>query len=73
TYGPLLGLFAFGIFTKWDVKDGFVPLVSVLSPLLSYIINLNSEALLGGYKFGFEILILNGLIMFLGLLIIRRN
>lgn len=73
TYGPLLGLFAFGIFTQWDVEDRFVPAVCIASPLLSYIINLNSEALLGGYKFGFEILILNGLIMFLGLLIIRRK
>lgn len=73
TYGPLLGLFTFGIFSKWDLKDQYVPIVSIASPLLSYIINLNSEALLGGYRFGFEILILNGLIMFLGLLLIRRS
>ncbi|MEO9872545.1 sodium:solute symporter [Ekhidna sp.] len=73
TYGPLLGLFTFGIFTKWDVRDNLVPLVSILSPLLSCIINLNSETLLGGYKFGFEILILNGLIMFLGLIFIRKS
>ena len=73
TYGPLLGLFAFGIFTHWNVKDNLVPLVSVLSPLLGYIINLNSDILLGGYKFGFEILILNGLIMFLGLLLIKTR
>ncbi|MEQ6167893.1 sodium:solute symporter [Ekhidna sp. MALMAid0563] len=73
TYGPLLGLFTFGIFTKWDVKDRLVPIVSIASPILSYIININSEALLGGYKFGFEILILNGLIMFLGLMLIRRS
>ena len=72
TYGPLLGLFTFGIFTKWDVKDRFVPIVCMASPALSYIININSEALLNGYKFGFEILILNGLIMFLGLILIRR-
>ena len=73
TYGPLLGLFAFGIFTKWDVKDKYVPFISIASPLLSYLINLNSESLLGGYKFGFEILILNGLIMFLGLLFVRKS
>lgn len=72
TYGPLLGLFAFGIFTKWDVKDKYVPMISVVSPLLSYLVNLNSEALLGGYKFGFEILILNGVIMFIGLLAIKK-
>ncbi|WP_462252816.1 sodium:solute symporter [Ekhidna sp.] len=73
TYGPLLGLFSFGIFTKWEVKDKLVPAVCILSPLISYLINLNSESLLGGYKFGFEILILNGLIMFLGLVLIRRS
>ncbi|MEP0986377.1 sodium:solute symporter [Ekhidna sp.] len=73
TYGPLLGLFAFGIFTKWQVKDNLVPWVAILSPLVSYVINLNSEALLGGYKFGFEILILNGLIMFAGLFLIRKS
>lgn len=70
TYGPLLGLFSFGLFTRRPVKDKWVPVVCVLSPLLSYVINLNSEALLGGYRFGFEILILNGLLTFLGLCLI---
>lgn len=73
TYGPLLGMFAFGIATKWELKDKFVPVVCLASPILSYIINLNSETLLNGYKFGFEILILNGLITFLGLLLIRKS
>ncbi|MEP5613837.1 MAG: sodium:solute symporter [Cyclobacteriaceae bacterium] len=73
TYGPLLGLFAFGIFTKHELKDRFVPFVCVSSPILSYFINLNSEAWLGGYKFGFEILMLNGLLTFIGLLFIRRE
>ena len=73
TYGPLLGLFAFGILTDWKVKDRFVPVLSILSPIITYIINLNSEMLFGGYKFGFEILILNGLIMFLSLVLIRRK
>ena len=68
TYGPLLGLFAFGILTRRKVKDRFVPLVGLLSPVLTYVINANSEAWLGGYKFGFELLLLNGLIMFSGLL-----
>ncbi len=70
TYGPLLGLFAFGILTKRQVKDRFVPLVGLLSPVLTYIINANSEAWLGGYKFGFELLLLNGFIMFMGLLLL---
>ena len=73
TYGPLLGLFSFGILTKWQLNDRFVPYVCIASPLASYIINLNSEAWLGGYQFGFEILILNGLITFLGLLLIRKS
>ena len=73
TYGPLLGLFAFGILTKWEVKDKYVPIVSVLSPALSYLINANSKILLGGYQFGFEILILNGLIMLFGLWLVRKK
>lgn len=73
TYGPLLGLFTFGLFTKRQVADKLVPVVSVVSPLLSYAISSNSEKLLGGYKFGLEILIVNGLITFLGLLLISNR
>ncbi|MFY9152300.1 MAG: sodium:solute symporter [Prolixibacteraceae bacterium] len=73
TYGPLLGLFAFGILTKKQVKDRFVPILGLLSPVLTYIINVNSEAWLRGYKFGFELLLLNGLIMFLGLLLLTNK
>ena len=73
TYGPLLGLYSFGIFTKYRVKDQWVPWVALLSPALSYLLNLNSEALLGGYRFGFEILIVNGLITFTGLLLIAQR
>lgn len=71
TYGPLLGLFAIGIFTKIKVKDRLVPWVCLLSPVLSYLININSETLFYGYRFGFEILILNGLLTFIGLLLIK--
>ena len=70
TYGPLLGLFTFGLFTKRGVKDKYVPLVAIASPILSYIVNLNSQELLWGYRFGFEILILNGLLSFIGLWLI---
>ena len=73
TYGPLLGLFSFGLFTKRVVQDKWVPLICVLSPVVSFIINLNSEWMLGGYKFGFEILLLNGLLTFVGLWIISRK
>lgn len=73
TYGPLLGMFAFGMFTKINVKDKLVPLVAVLSPILCYIINLYSTKLFNGYKFGFELLILNGMITFFGLFLIRKR
>jgi Na+/proline symporter len=70
TYGPLLGLFTFGLFTRRQVRDRLVPFVCILSPLISYAISLNSERLLGGYKFGLEILILNGLVTMTGLYLI---
>ena len=73
TYGPLLGLYSFGLFTKKLVIDKYVPVIAVLSPVLAYIISLNSEWLFWGYKFGFEVLILNGLLMFIGLMIISRK
>jgi len=73
TYGPLLGLFSFGLFTRRQIKGVGVPLICIASPLLSYLISLNSEALLNGYKFGIEILILNGLITFLGLFLISKK
>ena len=72
TYGPLLGLFSFGIFTKYKIKDKFVFFVCLISPLISYLINTYSEELLFGYRFGFEILLLNGLLTFLGLYFIKR-
>ena len=72
TYGPLLGLYFFGLYTKWQVKDRYVPYVAVASPVLSYILSISSETLLNGYQFGFEILIVNGLFTFLGLVFIRK-
>ncbi len=73
TYGPLLGLYSFGLFTKWKVKDRVVPYLAVLSPMLTFAIASNSEKLFWGYKFGFEALILNGAFMFLGLYLARRK
>src|SRR5690606_25751206 len=73
TYGPLLGLYAFGLFTKFSIKDKYVPYLAILSPIISFMFSYNSEAWFNGYQFGFEILILNGLMMFLGLLLIRNN
>ena len=73
TYGPLLGLYAFGLFTKVNVRDKLVPFICLTSPVLTYIINANSEAWLSGYKFGFELLILNGALTFIGLLIVSKK
>ena len=72
TYGPLLGLFSFGIFTKYKIKDKFVFPVCITSPLISYLVNIYSEELLFGYKFGFEILLLNGILTFIGLYLIKK-
>lgn len=73
TYGPLLGLYAFGLFTRKMVKDKWVPLVAILSPVFTFIINSYSETLLWGYVFGFELLLVNGLFTFLGLFTISRS
>lgn len=73
TYGPILGLFLFGLFSRRAIIDRLTPFIAVLAPLISYIISLNSEKWLWGYKFGFEILILNGLIMILGLYAISNR
>ena len=66
TYGPLLGLFAFGLLTKRSVNDCWVPYVAVLSPLLCYLLDWGVGALTG-YHFGYELLMLNGILTFLGL------
>lgn len=71
TYGPLLGLFTFGLTTKYQVREKYLPWVCLLSPVISYVVNCYSEQLLFGYKFGFEILLFNGLLCYLGLLLIR--
>lgn len=73
TYGPLLGLYSFGLFTKWKVKDKVVPYLAIAAPVLAFVISKNSEKLFWGYKFGFEVLILNGLLMFLGLYLFRQK
>lgn len=69
TYGPLLGLFTFGIFSKRRVRDRLIPIVVILSPILCYILDSNSVEWFGGYHFSYEILIINALFTMLGLLI----
>lgn len=73
TYGPILGLFAFGIFTKRSVYDRYIPLVAIASPVLCLIIDKNSEAWFGGYKFSYELLIMNALFTFIGLLLLTKK
>ncbi len=73
TYGPILGLFMYGLISKRKTRERWVPLVAIAAPLLSYIISSNSESWLWGYVFGFEILILNGCLMIIGLFIISKK
>ena len=72
TYGPLLGLFAFGIFSKRAVRDRWVPLVALLAPALCLVLQLNSERWFGGYKFSYELLLLNAAFTILGLCCLLR-
>jgi len=73
TYGPLLGLYAFGLFTRFQVNDKLVPFIAIFSPLACYFLNKYSAILFNGYTFGFELLIVNGAIVFLLLLITRKR
>lgn len=71
TYGPLLGLFAFGLLNGRPVRDRFVPLVCMASPLVCFALAENAPRFLGGYRFGFELLLVNGLLTAAGLWILR--
>jgi Na+/proline symporter len=70
TYGPLLGLFAFGVLTTRSLTDKRVPVICLLSPFIAYLINEMAPVWFNGYKFGFEMLIVNGMITFAGLWLI---
>ncbi len=67
TYGPLLGLYTYGLFTQGKVNDRMVPFVCLIAPALTFWVNENSEEFLRGYKFGFELLLVNGIFTILGL------
>jgi len=74
TYGPILGLFAFGMFTQRAIKNRWlIPAFALLMPVIVFFIAKYSAILLGGYKFGFELLILNGGLMFLGLFLVSER
>ena len=72
TYGPLLGMFAFGLFTRRQTNDRWVPLTAIFSPLLCYLADwwIGKET---GYKFGYELLMLNGTLTFAGLICMSKK
>lgn len=71
TYGPLLGLFAFGLFTRWQVKDRYVPYIAIISPVICFAIETITRQTTG-YEFGYELLMVNGLLTFVGLFLCRK-
>ncbi len=73
TYGPLLGLYSFGLFTSRRVSDRVTPVIAILSPVICYILSRFSVELFNGYKFGFELLLLNGFLTFMGLLLFSKK
>lgn len=73
TYGPLLGLYAFGLIMRKKVKDSWVPFIALLSPIICFLLNKNSEIWFKGYQFGFELLLINGVLTFIGLLLIQKK
>ena len=72
TYGPLLGLFAFGLLTKRKTNDRLVPYICVISPVFCYLLDWLVGACTG-YRFGYELLMLNGLLTFIALLVARNT
>jgi SSS family transporter len=73
TYGPLLGLFTFGILTKRTVNDNLVPYICIASPLLCLLLDKYQKAIFGSFEIGLELLIINGLITFLGLFLVSKK
>ena len=72
TYGPLLGLFAFGILTKRSVNDRLVPYICFASPIICFVIDKFQQNIFGNFEIGLELLIINGLITFIGLFLISK-
>lgn len=73
TYGPILGMFVFGIFIKRQVKDKWIPLVAIIAPILCFIVDRNSQEWFNGYRFSYELLILNAAFTFVGLYILSSS
>ncbi len=73
TYGPLLGMFAFGIFSKRHPNDHLIPWIAITAPILSWLLANYGTAWLGGYQFGYEILLINGTVVYLGMLLTSKT
>jgi hypothetical protein len=69
----LLGLYSFGLFTKRIVNDKITPAIAIFSPVACFFLSKYSAELFNGYKFGFELLLLNGLLTFVGLYLFSRK
>ncbi len=72
TYGPLLGLFAFGMLTKRSVRDKLVPFIALASPVICFLLDKFQKSIFGSFEIGLELLIINGLITFIGLLLVSK-
>lgn len=73
TYGPLLGLFTFGIITRRQVHDRLVPVICIIAPVLCFVLEKYQRLIFGSFEIGLELLIINGLITFIGLLLVSRK
>ena len=73
TYGPILGMFAFGLCCKRKVREKWVPLVAVLAPILSYVLQAHSEQWFGGYRFSYELILVNALLTVAGMCLLIRK
>jgi Na+/proline symporter len=74
TYGPLLGLFAFGIFTKRQLPNKYIlTIICLIAPVISYLLSINAKTWFNGYQIGIELLLINGILTFFGLLLISNN
>jgi len=73
TYGPLLGLFAFGLFSKKRVKEILIPFIAIGSPIICFFLEKHSSSLFFGYKFGFELMVINAILTYFGLMLISKK
>lgn len=73
TYGPLIGLFAAGLFTQINYRDKWIPLICLISPVICFVLSKNSKVWLGGYELGNELILLNGLLTFIFLLLLKTK